>query len=195
MKIGILLTTGTVLFLAASGCVGVKHERAPQSWPKPISASEVKQFDGIFSNRSIDPKTGQPGDQSAQLFDFLTGRGHSLGKLGWEVEIRSTSDGSLLHVRLLDEQELEIASADLQRGADFELSRGFLSLHGPSSGTHATSTNLGTGIRHQSFQLYISSTSDLLGRQSDSAAGLLFYFVPVATDTKDCMLWPKIVSK
>ena len=195
MKIGILLTTGTVLFLAASGCVGVKHERAPQSWPKPISAYDVKQFDGVFSNRSVDPKTGQPGDRSAQLFDFLTGRGHSLGMLGSEVEIHSASDGSLLHVRLLDEQELEIASADLQRGTDFELLRGFLILHGPFSGTRAASTSLGTGIGHQSSQLYVSSTSDLLGLQSDSGVGLLFYFVPFVGDSKDCMLWPKILSK
>ena len=195
MKTGILLTTGTVLILAASGCVGVKHAHAPQSWPKPISANDLKQFDGAFGNRSVDPNTGRPGDQSAQLFDFLTGRGHSLGMLGSKVEIHSASDGSLLHIRLLDEQELEIASADLQRGADFELSKGFLSLHGPFSGTRSASTSLGTGIGHQSSQLYVSSTSDLLGLQSDSSVGLLFYFVPVATDTKYCMLWPKIVSK
>ena len=195
MRNTILLTTAVVMFMATSGCVIVNRQHAPQSWPTPISASDLKQFDGIFRNRSIDLKTGKPDDQSLQLFDFLTGRGHSHGRLGTEVEIRSTSDGSLLHVRLLDEREWEIDSADLHRRADFELSNGFLNLHGSFSGTRAESTNLGTGIGHHSSQLYVSSTSDLLGRRSDSGAALLFYFVPLVSNSKDCMLWPKTVFR
>lgn len=117
------------------------------------------------------------------------------GERGTQVEIRSAPDESVLHLRLLDEQKVEIDSADLKSTVDFELSRGVLSLHGPFAGTRARSTNLGTGIEHQSSQLYLSSTSDLFGRKSDSGAALLFYVVPVIGSSKDCMLWLKLPSK
>jgi hypothetical protein len=195
MSIRTLLTAAAMMFLVACGCVRVSHQPTPRSWPKPTPATNTMAFDGVFSNQSIDPKTGQPSDESTQLFDFLTGRDHMHGKDGKQVGIRSSLDESVLHVRLLDERELEIDSADLQRSSDFDLSKGFLHLRGPFSGTHGESSNLGTDISGESSQLYVSSAGDLLGRKSESEVGLLFYFVPVATSEKNCMMWPKIVSK
>src|ERR1017187_5976610 len=95
-----LLTIAAMIFLATCGCVGVSHKSTPRSWPKPTPATNAMEFDGVFSNRSIDPKTGKPNDQSAQLFDFLTGRGHMHGKRGAQVEIRSSPDESVMHVQI-----------------------------------------------------------------------------------------------
>ncbi len=155
----------------------------------------MKQFDGVFSNRSVDPRTGQPSDQSEELFDFLTGRGHSHGERGTQVAVRSSPDGSAMHVSLLDQRLVEIDSANLQRGADFDLLGGFLSLHGPFSGLHAGSGNIGAGIENHSARLFVSATDDLLGRWSGSEAGLLFYFFPFVSITKGWMLWPKLSER
>lgn len=183
------------MVLATFGCVGVRRERRAGSWPEPTSAMDVKQFDGAFSNRSVDRASGHPTDQTPQLFDFLTGRGHVHGKRGVAVQIRFSSEDGVLHLRLLDEQDVEIDSASLQRGSDFDFSGGFLNLYGPFSGAHARSTNLGAGMERQSSRLYLASSDSLLGQRSECGAGLLFYFVPYAGTSKSWMLWPKLASQ
>ena len=184
-----------MICLATSGCVFFKRERAPRSWPQPISAAQVEQFDGVFSNLGIDRTTGQPSARAGELFDFLTGQGHYHLKRGTRVEIRSSPDQKVMHIRQLDEQQLEIDSASLQRGTDFEFSKGFLKVYGPFSGLRADSGNLGTGVEHQSFRFYLSSTGDLLGKNAHSSSGLLFYFVPIMISGNDWRLWPKIPSE
>jgi len=189
-----ILGVAVVLF-ATSGCVAVRHERRAESWPEPTTAADVEQFEGMFSNRSVDRATGQPGDRSVQLFDFLTGQGHSHGRRGVAVEIRRAAEEAVLHVRLLDEKGLEIDSASLRRSRDFELTEGSLSLFGPFSGTHSRSGNLGGGVERQSSRLYVSSSEGLLGRRSESGAGFLFYFVPYLGGSRSWMLWPKLASQ
>ena len=108
------------------------------------------------------------------------------------MEIRSSPDETILHVRLFDQEQLEIDSAELKRGVDFDLEAGFMSLHGPYSGLRSGAGNIAVGSEHQSSHLYVSSTGALLGSQRDSAAGLLFYAVPYAGTTKVWMLWPKL---
>jgi hypothetical protein len=191
----ILQIAVAMTLLTTSGCVAVKNKRAPQSWPKPISATGIKQFEGLYNNRSVDRTTGKPGERTYQLFDFLRGRSHSHGNRGVYVEVSSSFDDTVLHVRLLDEQHLEIDSASLQHDSDFELTRGFLTLHGPYSGTRAGSGNIAVGVEDESSRLYVSSTCDLLGRQSDRSAGLLFYFVPFISAGRHWMLWPKLSAK
>ena len=181
--------------LTTSGCVAIRHERPAGSWPEPTFATELKQFEGVFGNRSVDRATGQPGERSAQLFDFLTGQGHSHGRWGVVVEIRYAVEGGTLHVRLLDEKGVEIDSASLRPGTDFEMEKGFLSLFGPFSGTHSRSGNLGAGLGRQSSRLYVSSSDGLLGQRFESGAGILFYFVPYVGGSKSWMLWPKLASQ
>lgn len=189
-----ILGVATALF-TASGCVAVRHERRAESWPEPTTAADLKQFEGMFSNRSVDRATGKPGDRSAQLFDFLTGQGHSHGRRGVAVEIRHGAEEAVLHVRLLDEKGMEIDSASLRRSTDFELTEGSLRLFGPFSGTHSRSGNLGAGVERQSSRLYVSSSDGFLGQSSESGAGLLFYFVPYVGGSKTWMFWPKLPSQ
>jgi hypothetical protein len=175
--------------VAASGCIATHNEDRPASWPEPGKAADVKEFEGVFSNRSVDRATGQPGNDTAQLFDFLTGQGHSHGERGVNVEIRSDTNQAVLRLRLLDNHGVEIDSADLHVGTDCQLINGFLELLGPFSGTHSHAGNLGSHIENQSFRLYLSSER-LLGRQSEHATGLLFYLFPYAGGGKVWMFWP-----
>ena len=185
----------TVALLVSSGCIAVRRQPPAELWHEPQAASDTKQFEGVFSNRSIDRSTGKPGERTAQLFDFLTGQGHSHGKRGVTVEMRCADNGVILVVRLLDDKGLEIDSASLRRGTEFEFEDGSLRLFGPFSGTHSRSGNLGAGVERQSSHLYVSSSDGFLGRSSESGAGLLFYFVPYVGGSKTWMFWPKLASQ
>jgi hypothetical protein len=178
--------------LAGNGCVHFNDESEPLSWPKPISVTETKQFDGVFKNQNVNATAFRSGIPVTDLYDFITGRRTTDGMRGSQVEIRASKDGSSLDVRLLDGQGSEIAATDLHRGSDFVLSGSAMALYGPFSGNHGSSGNLGAGVEHHSAELYVSSTHDLLGTQSSSNVGLLFYFVPSVLGGKDWILWPRI---
>ncbi|HXR49206.1 MAG TPA: hypothetical protein VN784_17370 [Candidatus Limnocylindrales bacterium] len=188
----VLLITVVMTLLAGNGCVNFNDESEPPSWPKPVSATDTTQFDGIFKNQNVNATTYRSGIPITDLFDFISGRRTANGMRGSQVEIRTSKDGSALDVRLLDGQGSEIAATNLHRGSDFDLSSGALALYGPFSGNHGSSGNLGTGVEHHSARLYVSSTHDLLGTQSSSNVGLLFYCVPMAMGGKDWILWPRV---
>ena len=175
------------LILLSTGCVGFKFKRRPATWPGPISASNLKQFEGVFSNSA--PRVTR--ERSDDLYSFLIGQGHSHGKRGTQVEIRSSADQKTLHVRLLDEQRLEVASVSLQRGVNFDFSRGFLNLHGPFTGGDAKAGNIAAYVGYESAGLYLTTTHDLLGRRSGRGAGLLFYFIPFLGGSRYWVLWPQ----
>ena len=48
----ILLIPVVMALLAGNGCVHFNDESEPPSWPKPISATDTKQFDGVFTNQN-----------------------------------------------------------------------------------------------------------------------------------------------
>jgi hypothetical protein len=177
--------------LAGNGCVHFNDESEPPSWPKPISATDTKQFDGVFTNQNVNATNYRSGIPVTDLFDFITGRRTVNGMRGSQVEIRASEAGNALHIRLLDGQGLEIAATDLHRGADFDLSSGSLTLYGPFSCYHGRYGNLGAGVEHDSAKLYVSSTDDLLGTQSGTDVALLFYFVPSVLGGQDWILWPR----
>ncbi len=178
--------------LAGNGCVHFNDKSEPPSWPKPISVTETKQFDGVFKNQNVNATAYRSGIPVTDLYDFIAGRRTTDGMRGSQVDIRASKDGSSLDVRLLDGRGLEIAATDLHRGSDFDLSGGAIALYGPFSGNHGTSGNLGAGVEHHNAELYVSSTQDLLGTQSSCNVGLLFYFVPSVLGGKDWILWPRV---
>jgi hypothetical protein len=192
LRTGILLMAAATIILLESGCVVVCREREPSSWPQPVSAAGTRQYDGDYGNWSVDPKTGRASDDGEQLFDFITGEAHSHGSQGARVEIRSAPDGSALQVRLLDQQGSEIDSTILRRGVDFGWLGGALSPRGPLAGTHGRSSSMGAEVQQQAARLFTSSSSDLLGRQTESGGGLIFYFVPFVNSTRDWMRWPRL---
>jgi hypothetical protein len=187
------ITIAALIFISATGCF--TNHPPEKSWPKPVSATQAGQFDGVFRNRSLVSKKAHENDKGEELFDFLTGQGHFNGGHGTTVTVRSDSDGSRLHIRLFDDHQLEIGSAELQRGTNYDLSGGFLKLYGPFSGTHGKAGNLAAGFEHQSSRLYVSTTGDLLGRTSEVDTGLLFYFLPFLFSDRDSSLWPRISPK
>lgn len=188
----ILLIPVVMALLAGNGCVHFNDESEPPSWPKPISATDTKQFDGVFTNQNVNATAYRSGVPITDLYDFITGRRTADGMRGRQVEIRASKDGSALVVRLLDGKGLEIAATDLHRGSDFDLSSGALTLYGPFSGYHWRHGNLGAGLEHHSARLYVSATHDLLGTQSETNVALLFYFVPSVLGGKDWILWPRL---
>jgi hypothetical protein len=190
----ILLLPVVMTMLAVNGCVHYNDASEPASWPKPVSVTDPKQFDGVYTNQNVKVTNYRSGVPVTDLFDFITGRRTTNGVQGSQVEIRAAKDGSTLHVRLLDGHGLEIAATDLHRGSDFDLSDNALALYGPFSGYHGSSGNLGAGVGHQTARLYVSSTHDLLGTQSKTNVALLFYFVPSVLGGQDWILWPRLAS-
>ncbi len=188
----VLLVPVLMALLAGNGCVHFNDESEPPSWPKPMSATDTKQFDGVFTNQNVNATAYRSGVPITDLYDFINGRRNADGMRGSQVEIRASKDGSALVVRLLDGQGLEIAATDLHRGSDFDLSSGALTLYGPFSGHHWSHGNLGVGVEHHSARLYVSATRDLLGTQSEANVALLFYFVPSVLGGKDWILWPRL---
>ena len=184
-----------MLLIAGSGCVHFNDTSEPASWPKPVSAADTKQFDGVYANQNIKVTNYRSGVPVTDLYDFIAGRRNGNGSRGSQVEIRASDDGSALHVRLLDGQGVEIAAIDLHGGSDFHFSNGNLTLYGPFSGNHGTQGNLGVGVQHHSAQLYVTSTHDLLGTQSETSVGFLFDFVPSVIGGTDWILWPKMTGR
>ena len=122
--------------LAGSGCVHFNDAREPETLPKPASATDTKQFEGVFTNQNLKATNYRSGVPVTDLYDFITGRRTTNGMRGSLVGIRASEDGSDLHIRLLDGQGMEIAATDLHRGSDFDLTSGNLILYGPFSGNH-----------------------------------------------------------
>lgn len=190
----ILLLPVVLTMLAVNGCVYYNDTKEPASWPKPVSAADSKQFDGFYTNQNEKVTNYRSGVPVTDLFDFITGRRTTNGVRGTQVEIRAAKDGSALHLSLLDGHGLEIAATDLHRGSDFDLSGDALALYGPFSGYHWRNGNLGAGVEHHKARLFVSSTHDLLGTQSETNFALLFYFVPSVLGGQDWILWPRLAS-
>lgn len=183
------IVTLTMLFMTV-GCVGMYNKRPNQSWPKPVASFKTGQFDGVFKNYSLETKIDEVSRN--QLFDFLTNQSHSHIKRGTEVEIQSSPDENVLRVRLLDQDRLEIDSAELHRGTNFDLTGGFINLHGLFLGARSEAGNIAVEAENESSRLYISSAGDLLGKHTSKTTGLLFYLIPFATNEKEWMLWSKV---
>jgi hypothetical protein len=177
-------------WLAGTGCVHFNDASEPSAWPKPASVADTKQFEGDFTNQNLKATNYRSGVPVPDLYDFITGRMSTNGMRGSRVGIRASEDGSVLHLRLLDGQGVEIAATDLHRSSDFDLSSGKLILYGPFSGNHGAQGNLGVGVQHHNANLYVTPTHDLLGTQSETSVGLLFYFVPSVLGGTDWILWP-----
>lgn len=188
----ILILPLMMTMLAVNGCVFCNDTREPVSWPKPVSDLDPKHFDGVYINQNVKVTKYRSGVPVTDLFDFITGRRTTNGVCGSRVEICAAKDGSALHVRLLDGHGLELAATDLHRGSDFDRSSRALTLYGPFSGYHGSSGNLGAGVGHRMARLYVSSTHDLLGTQSETSVALLFYFVPSVLGGQDWMIWSRL---
>jgi len=164
------------------------------SWPKPVAANNLNQFDGVFRNHAFDSQTGIAATNSNQLFVFLLGPAHANEDRGDRVEIRSTPEGNELKLRLLDQQNQEIDSVTLQRGIGFELSDHRLILHGPFSGWRNLDSNWGPGVKLQRNRLHLSGTGDLLGSISENSSMLVMGFIPGVSTMKFWMFWPKLAK-
>jgi hypothetical protein len=190
----LFLPISAMWVLLTSGCIIVQREPSHSSWPKPIVANDFRQFEGVYRNHGLDAKREKELVSGSELFDFLTGEGHQHGDRGKRVEIRSSQDGNSLRVRLLDEQDLEIDSATLQRGAAFAFSDGALVLHGPFSGWRDNSGNWGPNRQYQSDKLRLASTGGLLGHEFQAEFGLLCEFIPTASTCVSSMFWRKLAQ-
>jgi hypothetical protein len=190
----LLFPMGALVALLASGCVYVGSDaHSDSSWPKPVAVKDFRQFEGVYRNDSLQAKRDKDW-APAELFDFLTGEGHSHGDSGKRVELRSAPDGSLLRVRLLDQENREIDSAILPRGTAFVFTNGALVLYGPFSGRRSDTSNFGPYTQHERDKLRMASTGGLLGHESEYEVGLLFDVIPEASRSGSSMFWPKLAK-
>lgn len=185
----ILVVCSTALLVTCTGCICVSVQRADPDWPKPIAVSRPSEFSGVYWNRSGECNCGGYG---VELFDFVTGQGHQHGDRGCKVRVDASEDGGVLCVRLLDTNHVEIDSAELRRGVDYDIERGALTLHGPFSGGHHGVSNLGFYARHERDRLYQTSAGSLIGLEEDKEAGLVFGVVPVAGEDTSRNLWRRV---
>ncbi|MDB6123964.1 MAG: hypothetical protein JWQ71_2957 [Pedosphaera sp.] len=188
----LLCLAGIISLLFMAGCVSVQRQQPHSSWPKPASARNIRQFEGVYLNHSLDAVTGEAKNTGYELFDYLTGRSHSQGGFGKQVELRVATDGNSMQVRLFDEQSRQIDSATLQRDTAFALSDGKLILHGPFSGLKDLNSNWGPGVKSQRYTLWLSATGDLLGIVSEKDVALLMDIIPSVGTAKQSMFWPKL---
>lgn len=181
-----------LLSLLNAGCLSGENFPPPDSWPKPVIAASVPQFEGVFLNHSLDSETGKAAENGNELFVFLLGPTHASADAGGRVEIRASDGGQELQLRLLDEQGHQIDSATLRRGIDFSFADGRLAVRGPSSGWRSLNSNFGPGLTVQRDELYLTARGDLLAATSEKSVALAMMFVPSASTTKYWMLWPKL---
>jgi hypothetical protein len=179
-------------FLALLSGAGCLRTNKNALWTEPIANPRVIDFQGLYSNWSVDPTASQASGPGAALFDFVTNRGHEHGRRGTSAELRVSDDGSLLHVRLLDQGGAEIDKADLRRAVDFALAHDHLDIKGPFVGWHHEASNLAAYVEKRTSQLYVSRNGDLLGKNSSSGAGFLFHFIPSGGKTVEWVLWRKL---
>jgi hypothetical protein len=182
----------TLLALLTSGCVLVDHEHPHRSWPKAVQTDDLRQFEGVYRNHSLDAKTGEASEHGSELFDFITGPGHAHGSQGKRVELRLSQEGDLLSAGLFDEDNRQIDSAKLWRGKNFALSDGALLVYDPFSGWHGRSGNLGSCEQYYRFNLRRASGGGILGHTSEAEVSHLFYLIPVVETSGEWMFWPKI---
>jgi hypothetical protein len=188
----LLFSGAAMLALCASGCLVVECQPSHSSWPKPVAAKDFRQFEGVYRNHSLQAGSDKDLERGVELFDFLTGKGHSHGGSGKQVELHYAPDGSSLRVRLFDQQDREIDSATLQRGTAFAFSDGALVLYGPFSGWRDHSGNFGPYAQYQRDKLRLASTGGLLGKECKDEIALLFDVIPVASTSGSSLFWPKL---
>jgi hypothetical protein len=191
MRRWIIILAG-ILPLLNAGCVSSENHPPPESWPKPVAAKNVEQFEGVFLNHSFDSETGKAAENGNELFVFLLGPTHASADAGGRVEIRASDGGQQLQLQLLDKQGHQIDSGTLRRGIDFDFADGQLVVRGPSSGWRSLNSNFGPGLTLESDELYVTSRGDLLASTSENSAALAMMFIPSASTTKYWMFWPKL---
>ncbi len=174
-----------------SGCVAGRSDVPNPAWPTAVATSEIRQFEGVFRNESLLAATGATHRRGSSLFAFLGGTRRIAPGPGERVEIRISPEGTL-RVRLLDSQHHEISAVSLERKKGFSFAAGRLQLQGRRSGGRADAGNLGVGVSYRHSELQLSAAGSLLGREAQGSAGLLFYFVPLATSSEQAMQWLRL---
>jgi hypothetical protein len=69
-----------------------------------------------------------------------------------------------------------------------------LDIKTPFTGWHSEASNLAPYVEKRTVQLFVSGKGDLLGKNSSSGAGFLFYFIPAGGKTVEWTLWRKLAS-
>jgi hypothetical protein len=103
MRRSIIILAG-ILPLLNAGCVSIGNYSPSDSWPKPVAAKNLEQFEGVFLNHSFDSETGKAAENGNELFVFLLGPAHAGADEGQRVEIHADDGGQQLELRLLDKR-------------------------------------------------------------------------------------------
>jgi hypothetical protein len=180
-----------VLVIASAGCVS--RQPAHPDWPAATSLKGLSQLDGVYRNDSDDHRTGKRGESTRSLYDFLNGQLATTSKEGREVELRASPDGKELRVQLRGARGKILASETLRADhGDFILSRNSLAVTTPGKLGETGITNLGVFAGDASARVRRSRTGSLLGYQSETAAGLFGFMIPIAASSSERYHWPPV---
>ena len=174
-----------VFVIAGAGCVS--RQSPHPDWPAATSLKGLSQLDGVYRNDSDDHRTGQRGESTRSLYDFLNGRlATSRKEEGREVELRASPDGKELRVQLRGARGKILASETLRADhGDFILTRNSLAVTTPGKIGETGITNLGVFAGDASARVRRSRTGSLLGYQSETAAGLFGFMIPTAASSSE----------
>ena len=168
-----------VVALAGASCISTQ---APDPrWPKERPLKAMSQLNGVYRNES---------DDGRSLYDLLNGNLGTSNAKGRAVELRVAPDEKSVALRLRDGRGKVIESCLLRSGDDFILDDKRLSVKVPSSIGLTGTTNLGAFAGSGSVTVSPSESGGLLGHQSESGIGLLFYMVPFAGADEERYYWP-----
>ena len=184
---------GTVA-LFTTGCVSSQRWPPHGSWPEPVKAKNLEQFEGVFRNQSFDSETGKAAKNGNELVVFLLGPTHGSSGAGERLEIRASKDEQQLMLRLLDKQGSQIDFGTLRRGSNFDFADGRLIVPAPYSGFRSVNSNWGPGVTLQRDRIHLTAGGDLLASTSENSAMLVMCLIPGISTMKYWMFWPKLAK-
>ncbi|MBK1880832.1 hypothetical protein JIN85_00315 [Luteolibacter pohnpeiensis] len=176
-----------LLTLGISGCVNSSQSDKPSAWPEKVMSFDENRFVGVYENQgATDPESDQS-EHSNQLFDYLANDGQFKGRRGKYVAIAYSPDQETLEITLLDKSRRRMDFIALKKNNNYTFTEGTIRI----KGRNYIGGNVGGGFEWFDFKLSKNSSDGLLGEDSRRGAALLFYFLPIAGERTDWLLWPR----
>jgi hypothetical protein len=193
-----MLTTNPILkalMLLMLACLpGCVNQSAHRSWPKPVKASALSQFEGVYDNKGRDNKTGiRKGTSDGQgFYYFLTyGRDDDAEYDGARLDVRFSQDGRLMKLRLYNPQGKMIQSNNLQRGVHFDFTNGKIVRKSVSGAVRVFDAAI-VGASYNHYELYTTNLGGILGHENSVGGMLVGFIVPVGGSENIWSYWPRL---
>jgi len=196
-----LTALGASICLSLSSCLILedKSNGADAAWAKPVPITDLRQFDGVYTNASVEPAHHPKDDELRRpLFPFLVYNEKLTASWGYfqtgRTELRASADGQTLSLRFFVPGRGTLESATLHRGHNFDLTPSGLVLRAWTVKSMDTTFGLegGFGAYSNKTELLPTATGDLLGKTSGINASSKFLIYNEAEVDHKTYYWRKI---